>query len=182
MLGKSQQKNTEKMQTVPKIDSQRGVPAWPPNVVFAFCSAPRPRWGPPWLPDLAPEPPESFQTWILADFWSLFEKFWRNFGGFLFACRCSNSRKMRQNASESRFRRCCFAPELFAVKNGGWETGPHVRSRGQNPPKIDIFHTRGRRFVYQGSLFYYPPFWPCLALKTYITFCNSFQNDSLEFH
>ena len=80
MSGKNPQKNTEKSQKVPKMDSHRGVPGWTSNVVFEYFWAPGPPWGPPWLPDLAPEPPGPLETWIFGDFWHIFRGFWEDSG------------------------------------------------------------------------------------------------------
>ena len=63
-LRKSAPQKRRKIKKVPKITSQRRVPGWTSNVVFAHFGAPGLPWGPSWLPDLAQGPPGPLRTLI----------------------------------------------------------------------------------------------------------------------
>ena len=79
-LRKSEPKKHRKIEKVPKMTSQRGVPGWPSNVIFAHFRAPGLPWGPSWLPDLAQGPPGPVQTWIFVHLGQFFVHFGWNLG------------------------------------------------------------------------------------------------------
>ena len=73
-------KKHRKIEKVPKMTSQRGVPGWTSNVVFAPFGAPGLPWGPSWLPDLAQGPPGPVQTCIFVHLGQFLVDFWWNLG------------------------------------------------------------------------------------------------------